>query len=104
MNGSGAIAMADMGRLTAAAVEAVDELEDVIESAIHDGVIDLRERLEIKGALRRAQTVSTDADEAVAMTVTMLRRGPDSPRLRRLQGERAQRLRLVEMGDPLTAA
>jgi hypothetical protein len=89
-------------RLSQQVVEAVEELVDTWGEATADAVITACEIQQITVRQARLYAISMDADEAIGLMVTMLRRGPDSVSLKRRMVERG--IRLAADGEGATAA
>lgn len=82
-------------RMTTTLVERTEVLMDTWRESMRDGVIYLSERRRIDAALEVVYRGTVDVDEATAITVAMLRNGPESQRVERLMDERRSRLRLM---------
>lgn len=80
-------------RLTKQVVDAVEDQIEAWETASADGVYTPEEIADLTAKNLRVYALSMDADEAVGLTVTMLRRGPESPSLKRRMVERGMRIR-----------
>ena len=93
--------MAQEARITTILVDHAEDLLDTWNDSWKDGVLDLTERRQIEDCLKLVYRQSVDVDESAAITVAMLRLGPDAPRVERLMGERRARLRLVVKNDHL---
>jgi hypothetical protein len=90
-------------RLSQQVVEAVEEVMDTWNEATADTVITPCEIQQVTVKLTQLYPISMDADEAVGLTVTMLRRGPNSVSLKRRMVERGIRL-AADSGEGATAA
>ena len=87
--------MAHQPRMTTNLVEHTEDLLDICRVVERDDVIDLDEWRRVKEGIRLVYQEAVGVDESAAITVAMLRLGPDSERVNRLMGERRSRLRLV---------
>lgn len=95
--------MANELRLTTLVVERAEDLEDTWEAAIADGQITPREAQDLTTRSRALVTAAAEADEAIGLGISLLRRGPESTSFRRRL--RSRELRLIVCNDePPTAA
>jgi hypothetical protein len=78
-------------RLTTATCGAVEGLVDEIRAAMVDGTIYPAEQRNVEEWCAAAVGAAAEADEAVMAAVTVLRRGPASPKARRYVRESWQR-------------
>lgn len=90
-------------RLTAQVVDAAEKMVDAWKEAMEDGVITPTEMADLTAHNLEVYALSMDADEAVGLTVTMLRRGPESPSLKRRMVERGIRAREGGLADETAA-
>jgi hypothetical protein len=86
-------------RLATTVVAAVEEWEDCWKGAISDGELTPSEVDDLSTRKRNVVLLASENDEAIAMTVTMLRCGPESSWLRRQMRERSQRRRSTPRGS-----
>lgn len=94
------------GRLTTDVVCQIEGLWDAFEQMFRgvpltpEEAIDVRE---LRRAFHQLHQAAMDADEGVGLAVTMIRRGPDSPSLKRRMVERGLRVRQGGFDDQTAA-
>ena len=90
-------------RLSTQAVEHFEDYMDCHDAAMADGRLCPSEHRQLGEHRQRIYVLLLDVDESIGLTVTMLRRGPESPSLKRRMVERGIRL-AAQSGDEQTAA
>lgn len=80
----------DQPRMSVAACEAAERLQDAWARAWADGRIDPAEGRDIEELAAACVRATSDVDTAIACAVVLLRRGPESRRARTLRAELRQ--------------
>ena len=80
----------------------VNEIEDILDTLVAlsaDGELCLKDQAQIRREIEEAYEAAIATDEAQALSVAMMRNGPQSPRVRKLT-----RLYVVDHNHPDEAA